>query len=273
MIQSGLTASDLAGLNPEDVASLLGNAQAFGSDRQAAMNLLYDERIRQQERQDAIAAAAAAREQKFADRKEEIIFKRFEDMKESDAEIAAAKALAKSREDLATHKAELDAEADKLTDNEKEIKELEIKELEATVDNIEADIAQTKAETEQVGVPEVDPITPTEQIALDKQVKAEHDVIVFGSYKDDKGNDIKVSFETRKAYALQANNRLGNPIYYFITEPQEVEGWFNDIPGKIKPIYLDRGPNGEQITSQHIIDTAKAEGITEEEVLKIIGAI
>ena len=270
MGQLGLTASDLAGLNPEDVASLLGSAQAFGSDRQAAMNLLYDERIRQQERQDAIAAAATSK----LDAKNKALAEIEAKEREREYEIKVAEKLAESKETLATHKAELDAEADKLTDTEKEIKELEIRELEATINNIEADIAQTKAETKQVGVPEVDPITPTEQIALDEQVKAEYDVIVFGSYKDDQGNDIEVPFETRKAYALQANNRLGNPIYYFITEPQEVEGWFaKDIPGDVIAVHLPRQPNGEQITSQDIIATAKAYRITEEEVLNRIGAI
>ena len=264
MGQLGLTASDLAGLNPEDVASLLGSAQAFGSDRQAAVNLLYDERVRQQERQDAIAAAAMVRKQK----NEQRLADSMKDIRESVAEVEAAEALAESKKALATHKAALDAEADKLTDTEKEAAGFEIDKLEAEIAKIESQTDKYEAETEQVGKTEVDPITPMEQIAQDELEKAEYDAIVFGSYKDDQGNDVEISFETRKAYALQANNRRNNYIYYFITEPQEIEGWFNDIPGKIKPIFLPEDvKTGKRITSRQFMELIKKSGLSEEEFL------
>ena len=219
------------------------------------INTILGERERQQRREDAIAAATLARKQKLKDRDWDRYYDSIKTMRKNVASEEAATTLYGRKIALEEKKAELN----KLDPNSLKAQKLT------------AEINKLKAETEQVGV---DEITPTEQIARDKLIKAEHDSIVFGSYKDDKGNDVKVSFERRKAYAIQANNRPNNYIYYFITEPQEVEGWFaKDIPGIIKPIYLDRGPNGEQITSQHIIDTAKAEGITEEEVLKIIGEI
>jgi len=121
-------------------------------------------------------------------------------------------------------------------------------------------------------------ITPNEQLNMDKRTKDEL-ASIAPEFINNKGKAIKVPWEERKANAQQANERVNNPIYYTTLEP-EVQTRFGldmlagDTPGEVNPIHLPRHPKtGKQITSQQIIDTMKATGLTELQVLKRIGAI
>ena len=162
-------------------------------------------------------------------------------------------------------KSALQINEDKLTPAELEIEALEIRKLEQEVENLELgetdpDVARKEAEL---------------NIKLDKLEKDEF-FSMRPSFVDTKGNEVEVDFKEREANANQANNRIGNKVFYHITQPVVTEFFDGkaDQDGTVTPVFLPKHPTtGKQITSSDVIDTATSNKISPEEVLRQWGLI
>jgi hypothetical protein len=250
--QSGGSDFDFAGLDAEDIGMLLKAEQQFGQLDQRQMKLVLDEKNRRQ----AAVASSKNRTEELKRLGEERLAKSFKEKRKSVAKVDAAKL---SKNELAVEALELR----KLT---KEVEDLEAGEGTATpsqqanIDKINADLERRETEL---------------GIKLDKLEKEEF-FSVQPSFVDNKGNEIDVPFEEREANANQSNNRPDNKVFYRTIQPIVTEFFDGkaDQDGNVVPIFLPKRPTtGKQITSQDVIDTAKTNKISLEEVLRQWGLI
>jgi len=245
----------LAGLDPEDVNSLLGSAQGFGNLNQSFVRTYLEqknkreavqraERLRRYNAQAAQVADTQKRNDaaaKEATRVEELQNKQARaDNKEVRTHQQAF--------DIQAEKARLTAEAKAATTPaEKKIAALNLRKLEADV---------KKAEAGEDGG-----LTPSEKLNREKY----NDKVMTDILDPDQPLDVS-EFKARKE-----NMRDEGNVYFLITDSVDRfdfgTGW-RDTDAGIAPVYLPLAPDGHQLTSKDVIDSARAAGVSEEQILK-----
>lgn len=265
---------DFAGLDSEDIGMLLNAEQQFGQLSQNQMKILLNEKARRSEAFTQNKIRAENLNQLGKDRTAKIEAKRLETKEKK----TIAKTLSESKLALENRKATLRAKADELTPNELAIEELEMRKLEQEVENLElGEGGTTPIQQANINRMKADVTRKEAELGL-KLDDLEKDEIfsVAPSFVDDKGNEVEVLFEEREANATQANNRGNNKVFYHIKQPV-VTKFFDgkaDEDGNVTPVFLPKHPaTGKQITSKDVIDTARANNISPEEVLKQWGLI
>ena len=277
--QPGEGGFDFAGLDAEDIGMLLKAEQQFGQLDQNQMKMILNEKAR---RSTAIATSknrASTLAELAANRKEKI------------RQFDTKQTLEKSKFGLDENKFSLSENRLKLSQlKEKNQEEMNPQELERH--NLEMDNIQSQIDTRSAGLTDGG-TTPSQQATIDKNnadlarkeaelgikfddIEKDEIASVQPSYIDSKGETQKVPFEEREANANQINNRVNSKVFYHIQQPV-VTGWGDgkaDQPGTVTPVFLPKHPKtGKQITSQDVIDTAKANKISPDEVLRQWGLI
>lgn len=288
---------DFAGLDADDIGMLLNAEQRFGQLSQNDAKILLAEKNR---RQDIIAANKARAEdlKNLASQQKES--KRRFDLERKDK--AEEKETARSFRmleltSMKNNQLELINERDRLA---KLDKELITPDEQARIDKLNSDIKVNDARIKKMDqetkiLDQGKGTTALQQAQIDKinsdLVRKEDELgLKFDTLEkdelfsvqpvlvDDKGDEVKVPFEEREANAQQANNRPNNKVFYWIKPPVEdapnIHRWGTDIPGEITPVFLPKHPKtGKQITALDVLDTARANKVSPEEVLKQWGLI
>lgn len=293
--QSSGEAFDFAGLDAEDIGMLLKAEQQFGALSQNEAKMLLDEKARRsrvaiESRRRSEDLARLAEERAESKRRFEIGRKDKIEQKEKDKEFRLNELnitknnqleLIKERDrlnqiDKATITPDEQARIDAINSDIK-VNEKQIEKMDSEIKILDEGKKATPAQQAQIEKNNADLARKETELGLklDKLEKDEF-LSIQPSYVDDKGNEVDVPFEEREANARQANNRGNNKVFYHIQQPVVTEFFDGkaDQPGNVVPVFLPKHPKtGVQITSTDIIDTAKANKVSPEEVLRQWGLI
>ena len=245
---------DFAGLDPEDISMLLKAEQQFGELSQRDAQLILQER----DRRETLAATSRDNAAKLKDLAEQRRATALQHSTDETAKVTAANTL----QDRMDARERLQAS---LRDN-KTLTPLEKEKAQLEIDKLGEEIKKVKAETLKLG--RAVSLTPEQVLSADKDTRAALLKI----------QDEKIPLESAIELANFENNRVNNPVFYKITptvkDAPGVYKWGDDIPGEVLPIFLPKNPKtGVQITSQDVMDTARANNISPEEVLKKWGLL
>ena len=245
---------DFAGLDPEDISMLLKAEQQFGELSQRDAQLILQER----DRRETLAATSRDNAAKLKDLAEQRRATALQHSTDETAKVTAANTL----QDRMDARERLQAS---LRDN-KTLTPLEKEKAQLEIDKLGEEIKKVKAETLKLG--RAVSLTPEQVLSADKDTRAALLKI----------QDEKIPLESAIELANFENSRVNNPVFYKITptvkDAPGVYKWGDDIPGEVLPIFLPKNPKtGVQITSQDVMDTARANNISPEEVLKKWGLL